>query len=58
MPDKGFLTIEADEAEELYRYMEHQYVNPNQWPAIGRLWPKLSQALKKQEQLLAATFTK
>lgn len=53
---KVVVTLDAEEAEELYRYMEHQYLSPNKYPALSRLWTKISVALRKQEQLLAATY--
>jgi hypothetical protein len=49
------LTIDVDEAEELYRFLEHQYVSPTAYPRLGRLWTRISTALRKQEQLLAAS---
>jgi len=50
----GHLVITRDEAEELYRYMAPQYLSPNTWPHLSRLWTKISTALRKQEELLKA----
>jgi hypothetical protein len=49
------LTIDADEAEELYRFLEHQYVSQAAYPRLNRLWTRISTALRKQEQLLASS---
>lgn len=56
MPDpmaRILLTIDEDEAAELYRYLQHQYISPTSYPRLGRLWTRISTALRVQERLLA-----
>lgn len=48
------LVLDVEEAEELYRYMLNQYLNPNVYPRLSKLWGRLSTVLRKQEQALAA----
>jgi hypothetical protein len=49
---KPMLTLTEAEADELYRYLEPQYLSPNTWPRLSGLWTRISIALRKQEALL------
>lgn len=46
------MTISGTEAREIYDYLQHQYLNPNHWPALRRLLDRISADLKIQDELL------
>jgi len=51
MADRIVLT--AAEAEELYRYMVHSYLDPNTWPHLRRLLDRIDLALRVSDRKLA-----
>lgn len=46
------MTISGTEAREIYEYLQHQYLNPNHWPALRRLLDRIAAELKIQDDLL------
>ena len=42
------LTLDAADAEELYRFLEHQYLDPNVYPRLSRLWSRIRDAFRSR----------